>query len=487
MPKLVLVNPMRQGPLNLRANIRTNLPPLNLAYVAAYTPERWEIEIIDENVDEFRLAPADLVGVTAFTMNAPRAYEIAAQYRQQGVPVVLGGIHASMVPDEALEYCDSVVVGEAEPVWESVCRDFESGQLARRYLGGHADLRGLRHPRRDLLSDKYWRGTIQTARGCPFDCEFCSVTAFNGRRYRQRPVNEVLDELATIHNKSLMFIDDNISGYGKASRERAMALFQGMVERRLRRPWSAQASINISEDDDCLRLAKRSGCMSILVGFESLNEETLLHMGKRHQRKDVADGYARAIDAIHRARIGIFGTIILGHDSDDFAVAVRTCDFMLNSGIDVGVCALLTPLPGTRLYARLAAERRIVKNNYPADWALYDLISEVVFQPKLLTMKELKECQVYIYDRLLRGSQIRRATLRTLVRTRSLLATLVANRLNHAFRRSHLLRRPLREALGIEPSLVLRRGLAETAQRAPSAEASGGASWARTEAAEFSE
>lgn len=473
MPKLVLVNPMCPDALNLRVNIRTNFPPLNLAYVAAYTPEHWDIEIVDENVDEFRLAPADLVGITAFTMNASRAYDIAAQYREQGVPVVMGGIHASMAPDDALEHCDCVVIGEAEPVWEEVCRDFESGQLGRRYFGRHADLRGLRHPRRDLLSEKYWLGTIQTARGCPFDCEFCSVTAFNGRRYRQRPVNEVLDELATIPNRRLVFIDDNVFGYGKASRERAMALFQGMAERKLHRTWSTQASINISDHDDCLRWAKRSGCTNLFVGFESLNEETLLRLGKRHQVKDVADGYARAMAAIRRRGIGIFGTIILGHDSDDFAVAERTCDFMLNSGIDVGVCTILTPLPGTRLHARLAAEGRIIKSDYPADWALYD-VNEVVFQPKLLTMKDLKECQVYIHDQLWRRSHVLRATLRTFVTTRSLVATVVCNRLNHVFRKTHRLRQPHREALGIEPSAVLRSRALEVATEAAAVEASDG-------------
>jgi len=438
--------------------------------VAAYTPTHWDIEIIDENIEDPRLASADLVGVTAFTMAAPRAYEIAAQYRQQGVPVVMGGIHASMVPDEALEHCDAVVVGEAEPVWEKVCRDFEGGQLAPRYFGGHADLAGLRHPRRDLLSDKYWRGTIQFARGCPFDCEFCSVTAFSGRRHRQRPVNEVLDELATIPNKSLMFVDDNVFGYSKASREGAMALFQGMVERGLRRPWSTQASINISEDDDCLRWAQRSGCMSLLVGFESLNEEALLRIGKRHHLKDLADGYGRAIDAIHRRGMAIFGTLILGHDSDDFATVQRTSDFMLNSGIDVGVCALLTPLPGTLLHARLRAEGRIVKNNYPDDWALYDLVNEVVFQPKLFTMKELKECQVYIYDRLWRRGHILCGTLRTLLATRNPLAAVVSNRLNNAFRTTYLGRKPLRDALGIAAPEVL--GGAEIARQASPAEAS---------------
>jgi radical SAM superfamily enzyme YgiQ (UPF0313 family) len=454
MPKLVLVNPMQPGAVSFRANTRTNFPPLNLAYVAAYTPEHWDIEIVDENIEEFRLASADLVGVTAFTMAAPRAYEVAAQYREQGVPVVMGGVHASMVPDEASEYCDTVVVGEAEPVWETVCRDFESGGLARRYFGGHADLRGLRRPRRDLLSDRYYLGTIQTARGCPFDCDFCSVTAFNGQRYRQRPVDEVLDELATIPNRRIVFADDNIFGYGKRSHERAAALFQGMVARKLDRGWSTQASINIARHEECLRWARRSGCTTLMVGLESLKAETLRRMGKQHQTGDVADGYARAMDVIRRSGIGVFGTIILGHDSDDLEVAERTCEFMVNRGPDVGVCTILTPLPGTRLHARLSAEGRIAKDDYPADWALYD-INEVVFRPNRLTMKELKECQVYIHERLWGRGQVFWATLRTLRATGSPAAAIVANRLNCAFRSTHRLRKTHREAVGIEAPAVL--------------------------------
>ncbi|MFQ5811020.1 MAG: hypothetical protein ACE5JM_15485, partial [Armatimonadota bacterium] len=174
--------------------------------------------------------------------------------------------------------------------------------------------------------------------------------------------------------------------------------------------------------------------------------------------------------AIHRRGIAIFGTLILGHDSDDFGAARRTCDFMLNSGIDVGACALLTPLPGTRLHARLRAEGRIVKDDYPDDWALYDLVNEVVFQPKRLTMKELKECQVYIYDRLWRRGRILRATLRTLVKTRSPIAALVSNRLNSALGKTYRLRKPLRDALGIEPSAVLGRGVAEIAGETAAAE-----------------
>ncbi|MFQ5810125.1 MAG: B12-binding domain-containing radical SAM protein, partial [Armatimonadota bacterium] len=234
-----------------------------------------------------------------------------------------------------------------------------------------------------------------------------------------------------------------------------------MVERKLRRGWSTQASINIAKHEECLRWANRSGCTTLMVGLESLNEETLRRMGKRHQIKDVADGYARAMDAIRRSGIAVFGTIILGHDADDFGAAERTCEFMVNRGPDVGVCTILTPLPGTRLHARLSAEGRIVKNDYPADWALYD-INEVVFRPKRLTMKELKECQVYIHDRVWRPRQVLRATLRTLWATRSPAATVVANRLNHAFQTTHWLRGAHREAVGISAPALLGEGGEDT-------------------------
>ncbi len=216
------------------------------------TPASWDVKLIDENWEPFTYQAADLVGITAFTASANRAYEIAALYRHQGVPVVMGGIHASMCPDEALQFVNAVVIGEAEAVWPRAVADMEAGCLEQRYQGEWPDLSGMPAPRRDLFHPDYMFAAVQTSRGCPMDCEFCSVTAFNGRRYRRRPPEEVLAELEQIPQKMLFFVDDNIIGYGPASRKQALALFKGMVERKLDKWWFCQASLNFCDDEEVL-------------------------------------------------------------------------------------------------------------------------------------------------------------------------------------------------------------------------------------------
>ena len=193
--KLVLINPVNPARTGLTVNKSSRFPPIGLGIVAALTPAAWEVELVDENWEPFAYRQADLVGITAFTASARRAYEIAALYRQHGVPVVMGGIHCSMCPQEALQNVDAVVIGEAESVWPQVVVDFEAGGLRREYRGSWSNLAGAPSPRRDLFHPGYMFASIQTSRGCPLDCEFCSVSAFNGQRYRRRPTGEVLAEL----------------------------------------------------------------------------------------------------------------------------------------------------------------------------------------------------------------------------------------------------------------------------------------------------
>jgi len=196
--KLLLINPVNPRKVGLTVNLSSRFQPLGLGIVAAMTPDTWDVEIIDENFEPFIFRKADLVGLTAFTAAVNRAYEIASVYREKDIPTVLGGIHASMLPEEALKYVDTVVSGEAESVWHKILSDFEAGHMQRLYRGEWSDLKDMPKPRRDLFHRGYLFGSIQTSRGCPMNCEFCSVTAFNGSRFRQRPVEDVLDELETI-------------------------------------------------------------------------------------------------------------------------------------------------------------------------------------------------------------------------------------------------------------------------------------------------
>ena len=208
---LLLINPVQDATLNLGSVPGLRLTPTSLAYVAALTPPGWDITIVDENVNPLVPAEADLVGITAITTNAPRAYEISEFYRRNGTKTVMGGIHASMMPGEAIQFVDSVVIGEAESVWHTVLHDFEHNELQQFYQGERISMENSVRPRRDLYgSHKYKANFIQTARGCPNDCEFCSVAIFGGRLYRQRPVDEVLNELEDVDGTNLFFIDDNI-------------------------------------------------------------------------------------------------------------------------------------------------------------------------------------------------------------------------------------------------------------------------------------
>jgi len=257
--RLVLVNPVNPVRIGLTVNPSSRFPPLGLGIVAALTPQSWEVELVDENWAPFAYREADLVGITAFTASANRAYEIAALYKERDVPVVMGGIHASMCLEEALQFVDAVVIGEAEMVWPQVLTDAEAERLQRIYHGVWPDLASLPWPRRDLFHPNYMFASVQTSRGCPMDCEFRSVTAFNGRRYRRRLPEEVLDELETIPQRMLFFVDDNIIGYGKESREQALALFRGMMERGLRKWWFCQASLNFADDEGCFIGRARQG------------------------------------------------------------------------------------------------------------------------------------------------------------------------------------------------------------------------------------
>ncbi|KYK36217.1 MAG: radical SAM protein [Theionarchaea archaeon DG-70] len=386
--KLVLVNPVNPHKVGLTVNVSSRFPPLGLGIVAALTPSDWNVEIIDENFEPFTYRNADLVGFTAFTASVNRAYKIASLYRKKGVPTVLGGIHASMQPEEALEYVDTVVIGEAERVWEKVISDCEAGALQRIYRGEWSDLTEVPHSRHHLFHPGYVFSSIQTARGCPMDCEFCSVTAFNGRRYRQRPVPDVLDELETIPRKRVFFVDDNIIGYGKKAEERAIALFTGMIERGIKKDWFCQASMNFADNEEVVQLAAQSGCRMVFLGVEAENVDALQEVNKKLNVK-IKD-YEEVFCRINRSGIAVLGAFIFGMDSDTPQALRRRTDYILSSGVDVMQVTYLTPLPGTRLFEKLDSENRLLYTNFPADWDHYDM-SEVTHQPHSVEAPELEE------------------------------------------------------------------------------------------------
>jgi radical SAM superfamily enzyme YgiQ (UPF0313 family) len=387
--RLLLINPSDEYKLNAIYIRNFTYAPPSLAYLAALTPPDWDIRIIDENIEPVTCEDADLVGITSMSWNAPGAYRISEQFRGKGIKTVMGGIHASMLPDEALRFVDSVVTGEAESVWQNLLDDFVNNRLKRFYKGDRVSLGNLPKPRNDLYSDRYKiKASVQTARGCPMDCEFCSVTTFHGRTYRQRPVDEVLDELEALDTKVFFFSDDNLINYGEAAEERAIRLFRGMVERGLKKRWVSQVGIDFAHNSELLHWAQRSGCLGVHMGFESINEETLQGMHKVRNLKVGVNKYPEVIKRIHDHGMGVHGAFVLGSDGDRKDIFEKTVEFVLNSKIDSASFTVLTPLPGTKLYARLEAEGRLLRTDYPNDWQYYDF-ERAVFRPKHMTPEEL--------------------------------------------------------------------------------------------------
>lgn len=359
------------------------LPPLSLTTLAAQTPPAWEVALEDENVApiDFDDVP-EVVGITAMTPLAPRAYEIAALFRARGAKTVMGGFHASMVPEEAGAHVDAVVVGEAEGLWPTVLDDAAHGRLRPVYRrDARPDLAGLPPARRELLGERRYqfKNTMQTTRGCPFHCEFCSVSAFHGRTIRPRPIADVERELLSMRDGLgiVFFVDDNICGNLAHARE----LFEMLRRHDFR--WVSQSSITLADHPDLLRLAADCGCVGLFVGFESLDPEALAGIDKPFGRPE---RYVEAMKKFHDHGIGIQGSFVFGYDRDDAGTFDRVYEFAHKTRLDSAFFTILTPLPGTKLHARLAGEGRILTT----DWSLYDM-SHVVFEPRCMTAERLEE------------------------------------------------------------------------------------------------
>ncbi|RLD82148.1 MAG: radical SAM protein [Bacteroidetes bacterium] len=416
--KLILINPFNQHTKHGLHDTHAMSPPLALAIIAALTPLDWDIKIIDENFEEFTYKEADLVGITAVTANINRAYEIAGIYKQHGVTTVIGGIHASMLPDEAKKYADSVVTGEAESAWETLIEDFNTGSLKTLYHGELLPMVDTPLPRRDLFNPAYAYANIQTTRGCPMTCDFCSVHTFNGSRYRQRPVEDVLDELETIPQELVYFVDDNIIGYSKQSAERAISLFKGMIDRGIKKDWYCQASLNVADNEEVLKYAAESGCRMILIGIESEKEEQLKEANKKLNLKMGIEKYKEVFDRIHKYGISVLGALIYGLDSDSKQDLFDRTRFAIDSGMDAMQATIITPLPGTGLYKRMEKQNRLIYTNYPQDWKHYHFL-EVVHRPIKMNPDEFMEAMLENWGIMYNDKLLQKKMLRSLKDTRS--------------------------------------------------------------------
>jgi radical SAM superfamily enzyme YgiQ (UPF0313 family) len=377
--------------------------PLSLMVVAGVTPAGWDITIVDENlgVPDYSAMPRpDLVGITAFTSQANRAYALADHFRGQGVPVVMGGIHATMCLDEVLEHVDAVVTREADGIWPQVLEDARQGSLKRRYDGGFAEMTDVPLARHDLLSGGYAFGAIQTTRGCPLNCSFCSVTAFNGAHYRQRPIPDVVREFQSIREKLVLVVDDNLIGTRPEHIARAKDLFRALARAHLRKEWIAQATINFADDEELLTLAAQAGCSGVFIGFESPAPEGLREYGgKFHLLKD-RDIHA-SVRRIQRHNILVAGSFILGLDADEPGIGSRIAEAARQYGVDNLNALFLTPLPGTRLWDQMKSQDRIPLNMLPQDWKYYTLTYPVARYKHLSLdgiIQEMVSCNETFYS-----------------------------------------------------------------------------------------
>lgn len=355
--------------------------PLTLTTLAALVPEELgaSVTLVDEGIQEVdAMLDADLVGISAITGTAPRSYELAAAFRARGIPVVLGGVHPTLLPGEAAAHADAVVTGYAEESWPELLRDFAAGRMKPRYdQAPGLSLSGRPFPRRDLLPKGPFvlSHTLEATRGCTHKCEFCVVPTAWGRPL-QKPVGEVVADVKAMGARRLIFLDLNLI----ADRDYARELFAALAP--LKVTWGGLATTLIASDEELLDLAAAGGCRGLLLGFESLTEGSLRETGKAF---NLRREYAEVVRRLHARRIAIQGCFAFGFDHDEEKVFDETADFVVEAGVDLPRFAVLTPFPSTPLFTRLEAEGRILTR----DWGLYDG-QHVVFRPARMSPAALQ-------------------------------------------------------------------------------------------------
>lgn len=380
------------------------MEPLPIATLAGLTPDDIELRFYDDRMERIPFdEPTDAVAIPVETYTAHRAYQIASEYRSRGIPVVLGGFHPTLMPDEAARYGDAIMTGEAESVWAEMIDDLCHRTLRRRYDGIPASLENIRVDRSLFRGKRYLPiGLIETGRGCRFPCEFCAIQVFFARSYRRRPATAVIAELESLQRSKriFFFVDDNFAGDIRASMEWLPAL------EKLRARWITQMSINAAHDEAFIAQLARSGCRGVLIGFESLEEDNLRLMNKRFNT--MRSGYAGALANLRKHGIAVYGTFVFGYEHDTLDSFDEAVAFAQQQDMYIAAFNHLTPFPGTPLYARLAQEGRL---RFDAWWldARYRY-NDIPFLPKRLTPEELtRGCvsarrKFYGWDSILRRS-----------------------------------------------------------------------------------
>ena len=365
--------------------------PLWPAALSAVTPAQHRLDFKHCSYEKLRsetIRGRDLVGISTRTETANNAYAIADRCREMGVPVVMGGVHASMCPGEAEEHCDALVVGEAENTWPTVVGDVQENRLASRYRGTPTAPEEFPMPDFPLVRKYKYQveNVLETVRGCPNVCEFCSATQFSGKKYRFKPTDQILREIGEWRRNAWLsvFADLNIG----IRKSKAKEVFEALVPYKLN--WMAYATVDIVNDDELLELMSRSGCIYLGLGFESVSDETLQEMNKS---KNARLDYKEIIRTLHYYNIDVFGNFIFGLDTDSEDVFEDTVDYALEAGIDFPVYQNLTPYPGTQIHDRLEESGRLLTN----DWSRYNRF-DAVYEPKQLSPVELMKGLFWAYE-----------------------------------------------------------------------------------------
>lgn len=358
------------------------IPQLALHILAALTPDDIQVDIVDEQLSDIDFSKDyDLVGISIMTASAPRGYRTARRFREKGSKVVFGGIHASVLPYEALRHGDAVVIGEAENTWPGLIEDFKNNSLKQFYQSEAPDLSQSPLPKRSMRIDKsvlgyQWPG-FYTTKGCPYSCEFCSVSSVYGRKIRHLPIPLVIKDIENAKSKIFLSLDDNI----QANPRYAAELFKAMAHLKIN--WGGQCTVRIADNRELLRLCYESGCRGLFVGLESVS---LMSMGKMSKTYKSIGENEDAIKRIQDTGIVVHPSFVFGLDDDTIGVFDDTLEFLYRNKIVAATFNVLTPYPGTRLHQRFKAEGRLISE----DWSRYNH-SSVVFRPKNMTSRELAE------------------------------------------------------------------------------------------------
>jgi radical SAM superfamily enzyme YgiQ (UPF0313 family) len=447
--RIALVNPITRRTQGYHT-IGTHIPQLGLQVLAELVPPPHQVDIIDE---VFGTAATDallhdggydLVGVTSYTSGATRAYEIADGCRRRGILTVMGGPHASACPDEAAERFDAVAIGECDEIWPQIIADAGSGEVQPRYVGQLSNLeqadRGRGRQSLQPINGVYDVSALQTSRGCPVGCEYCSVTLFNGPNIRRRSIDSILAEWNETAKKFIFVVDDNFFGVGPKHAEWAKELLRAIVKHGKKRLWFSQTTINMGEDEEGLRLAYQAGCRGMLVGFETFNEQSLKRYHKGINRKNL-DRYPELVRGFHRAGLSVFGGFIIGGDEDTPEAAAETALMAVRMGVDIIQITNLTPLPGTKMFDRFKAEGRLLPLEWPRDWERHTF-TETVFHPRSMTARELDEAIYELRYAAAKEPWVWKRALRSLVRTRSLSTALFVYGMNNGWKRMAQIQAP---------------------------------------------